>query len=267
MDLYDLLISGVRKSIEHLEAGDTILVPPVGPLVAVSGMVKRPAIYELKNETQLTDVLEMAGGVSVAAALGEIKVERIDAHEKRVILNVKLAPGAEPKALRAMVGPFQIQDGDRVSIAPILPYSDQTVYLQGHVYRPGTYAFKEGMKITDLIHSYQEVLPEPSNHAEIIRMQPPDFRPQTIEVDLASALAGDESIALQQFDTVWVFGRYEIDAPKVTIYGEVLRPGEYPMSGGMTAAALVRMAGGFRRGAYTEDADLASYEYEERFAS
>ena len=153
-----------------------------------------------------------------------------------------------------------MQDGDRVSIAPILPYSDKTVYLQGHVYRPGTYAFKEGMKITDLIHSYQEVLPEPSNHAEIIRMQPPDFRPQTIEVDLASALAGDETIALQQFDTVWIFGRYEIDAPKVTIYGEVLRPGEYPMSSGMTAAALVKMAGGFRRGAYTEVADLASYE-------
>ena len=262
MDLYDLLIRGVRKSIEHLEPGDTILVPPVGPLVAVSGMVKRPAIYELKSETQLTDVLDMAGGVSVAAALGEIKVERIDAHEKRVILNVKLTPGAEQKALRAMIGPFQVQDGDRVSIAPILPYSDQTVYLQGHVYRPGTYAFKEGMKITDLIHSYQEVLPEPSNHAEIIRMQPPDFRPQTIEVDLASALAGDESIALQQFDTVWIFGRYEIDAPKVTIYGEVLRPGEYPMSGGMTASALVKMAGGFRRGAYTDVADLASYEME-----
>ena len=260
MDLYDLLIRGVRKSIEHLEPGDSILVPPVGPLVAVSGMVKRPAIYELKGETQLTDVLEMAGGVSVAAALGEIKVERIDPHEKRVVLNVKLAPGAEQKSLRAMIGPFTVQDGDRVSIAPILPYSDKTVYLQGHVYRPGTYAFKEGMKITDLIHSYQEVLPEPSNHAEIIRMQPPDFRPQTIEVDLASALAGDESIPLQQFDTVWIFGRYEMDAPKVTIYGEVLRPGEYPMSIGMTAAGLVKMAGGFRRGAYTDVADLASYE-------
>jgi protein involved in polysaccharide export with SLBB domain len=260
MDLYDLLIRGMRKSIEHLEPGDTILVPPVGPLVAVSGMVKRPAIYELKNETQLSDVLEMAGGISVAAALGEIKVERIEAHEKRVILNVKLTPGAEEKAQRAMIGPFQVQDGDRVSVAPILPYSDKTVYLQGHVYRPGTYAFKEGMKIADLIHSYQEVLPEPSNHAEIIRMQPPDFRPQTIEVDLASALAGDETIPLQQFDTVWIFGRYEIDAPKVMIYGEVLRPAEYPMSSGMTAAALVKMAGGFRRGAFTETADLASYD-------
>ena len=51
-----------------------------------------------------------------------------------------------------------------------------------------------------------------------------------------------------------------MDAPKVTIYGEVLRPGEYPMSIGMTAAGLVKMAGGFRRGAYTDVADLASYE-------
>jgi len=262
MDLYDLLLNGVRKAIEHLEPGDTILVPPVGPLVAVSGMVRRPAVYELKGETQLSEVVQMAGGVSVAAALGEIKVERIEAHEKRVVLDAKLSAGADQKEQRAMIGPFAVQDGDRVSIAPILPYSDKTVYLQGHVYRPGSYAFKDGMTITDLIHSYQEVLPEPSNHAEIIRMQPPDFRPQTIEVDLASALAGDETVSLQQFDTVWVFGRYEIDPPKVRIYGDVLRPGEYPMSGGMTAAGLVKMAGGFRRSAYLQAADLASYKVE-----
>ncbi len=90
----------------------------------------------------------------------------------------------------------------------------------------------------------------------------PIFVPQTIEVDLASALAGDETVTLQQFDTVWIFGRYEIDPPKVRIYGDVLRPGEYPMSGGMTAGDLVRMAGGFRRSAYLQTADLASYKVE-----
>ncbi len=262
MDLYDLLLNGVRKAIEHLEPGDTIMVPPVGPLVAVSGMVRRPAVYELKGETQLSDLLAMAGGVSVAAALGEIKVERIEAHEKRVVLDAKLAAPADQKSQIALVQPFAVQDGDRVSVAPILPYSDKAVYLQGHVYRPGTYPFKVGMKITDVIHSYQEILPEPSNHAEVIRLEPPDFRPQTIEVDLASALAGDESVTLQQFDTIWVFGRYEVDPPKVRIYGDVLRPGEYPMSGGMTAGDLVRMAGGFRRSAYLQTADLASYKIE-----
>jgi protein involved in polysaccharide export with SLBB domain len=57
-----------------------------------------------------------------------------------------------------------------------------------------------------------------------------------------------------------VFGRYEIDAPMVSISGEVLRPGEYPMSKGMTVSALIKMAGGFSRSAYRAQADLASYE-------
>ena len=259
MDLYDLLLRGVRQGIEHLEPGDTILVPPVGPLVAVAGSVRRPAIYELLADTQLVDVLEMAGGVPVSASMDDIKVERIDAHAKRVMLNVKLPAGTGERPLRDMVGTFWVKDGDRVSVSPILPYSDSTIYLQGHVYRPGTFPYRDGMTVTDVLHSYQDVLPEPATHAEIIRLQPPDFHPVTIEFNLASALAGDASVTLQQFDTVRIFGRYEVDAPRVAIYGDVLRPGEYPMSAGMTAAALVKMAGGFRRSAFRDSASLASY--------
>jgi protein involved in polysaccharide export with SLBB domain len=262
MDLYDLLLRGVRQGIEHLEPGDTILVPPVGPLVAVSGSVRRPAIYELLADTQLADVLEMAGGVQVSASMDNIKVERIDAHQKRVLLNVKLPGGTNLLPLRDIVGSFWVKDGDRVAVSPILPYSDRIIYLQGHVYHPGSYAYRDGMQVTDLLHSYQDVLPEPATHAEIVRLQPPDFRPVTFEFNLASALAGDSSITLQQFDTVRVFGRYEIDAPKVSIFGDVLRPGEYPMSAGMTAAGLVKMAGGFKRSAYRDSASLASYVIE-----
>jgi len=259
MDIYDLLLRGVRQGIEHLEPGDTILVPPVGPLVAISGSVRRPAIYELLADTQLADVLEMAGGVSVSASMDSIKVERIEAYNKRVMLNVKLPGGNGQRTLRESVGSFWVKDGDRVSVAPILPYSDRTIYLQGHVYHPGSFAYRDGMQVTDLLHSYQDVLPEPATHAEIVRLQPPDFHPVTIEFNLAGALAGDATVTLQQFDTVRVFGRYEVDAPKVAIYGDVLRPGEYPMSAGMTASALVQMAGGFRRSAYRDSASLASY--------
>lgn len=262
MDLYDLLLRGVRQGIEHLEPGDTILVPTVGPLVAVTGGVRRPAIYELLADTQLADVLEMAGGVPVSASMDNIKVERIEAHDKRVMLNVKLPRGSGQTPLRDAVGSFWVKDGDRISVSPILPYSDRTVYLLGHVYRPGSYPYRDGMQVTDLLHSYQDVLPEPAIHAEIIRLQPPDFHPVTIEFNLASALAGDSGITLQQFDTVKIFGRYEADAPTVAVYGEVLRPGEYPMSAGMTASALVEMAGGFRRSAYRDSASLASYVVE-----
>jgi protein involved in polysaccharide export with SLBB domain len=262
MDLYDLLLRGVRQGIEHLEPGDTILVPPIGPLVAVSGSVRRPAIYELLADTQLVDVLEMAGGVPVSASMDNIKVERIEAHNKRVMLDVKLPGGSRELPLREAVGSFWVKDGDRVSVAPILPYSDRTIYLQGHVYHPGTFAYRDSMQLTDLLHSYQDVLPEPAIHGEIIRLQPPDFHPITIEFNLASALAGESTVPLQQFDTVRVFGRYEIDAPKVAVYGDVLRPGEYPMSAGMTAAGLVKMAGGFKRSAYRDSASLASYVVE-----
>ena len=84
----------------------------------------------------------------------------------------------------------------------------------------------------------------------------------TIEFDLAGALAGDETVSLQQFDTVRILAAIKADAPKVAVYGDVLRPGEYPMSAGMTAAALVKMAGGFKSSAYRDSASLASYMVE-----
>ena len=262
MDIYDLLLNGVRQSIEHLEPGDTILVPTAGPQVGVAGSVRRPAIYELKSKTdQLSDVIEMAGGVTVSSALGDVKVERVDPHEQRVTLKVPLQANKGGGPATADSG-FTVQDGDRVYVAAIDPYKNQTVYLEGHVYRPGSYPFVAGMKVADLVKSYRDVLPEPAAHAEIVRLQPPDYRPATISFDLLGALAGDDTITLQQFDTIRIFGRYEIDPPKVSIYGQVLRPGEYPLSTGMTAASLVKMAGGFNRSAYEETATLASYKVE-----
>jgi protein involved in polysaccharide export with SLBB domain len=115
------------------------------------------------------------------------------------------------------------------------------------------------MTINELLNSYQDVMPEPADHAELIRLQPPDFRPATTSFSLSDVLTGDDRIGLQPFDVVRVFSRYEIDPPGVSIYGEVLRPGKYPMAQGLTAAGLVQMAGGFRRSAFRDQADLASY--------
>ena len=73
------------------------------------------------------------------------------------------------------------------------------------------------------------------------------------------ALIGNDSFLLEPFDLIRIFGRYEIDPPSVSIEGEVLRPGTYPMSQGMTVAGLVSMAGGFTRSAYRDEAGLSSY--------
>ncbi|HYV74427.1 MAG TPA: SLBB domain-containing protein [Candidatus Binatia bacterium] len=259
VDLYDFLLHGVRSDGERLQAGDTILVPPAGVQVTVSGMVRRPAIYELRNETKLSEVLDLAGGLLVAAATREIKVERIEEHEHRISLSVSYPEGGTAEALAKAIQSFVVVDGDHISVAPILPYSERSVYVEGHVIRPGKFAYRDDMSLNDVIHSYQDLLPEPSDHAEIVRLRPPDYRPETLEFSLSEVLIGDDPIHLQPFDTIRIFGRYEVDAPRVTIQGEVLRPGQYPLPEGMTAAQLVRMAGGFTRAALLENADLTSY--------
>jgi protein involved in polysaccharide export with SLBB domain len=259
IDLYDFLLHGVQSE-DRLESGDTVAVPPAGPQVAVYGAVKRPAIYELKGETTLAAVLADAGGATVSAALGHIVIDRIDANSQRETLSLDLPADTEANSARAAIATFAVHDGDRVHVSAILPYSQRVVYMDGHVVRPGRKPYHDGMRLSDVLHSYQDLLPEPADRGEIVRLVPPDLHPETIEFNVSDVLIGNSNYPLQPFDTVRVLGRYEADAPKVTIGGEVLRPGDYALSHGMTAAQLVRMAGGFKRDALLTAADLTSYQ-------
>jgi protein involved in polysaccharide export with SLBB domain len=193
----------------------------------------------------------------VSASLKQISVERIEAHQSRIMVNLELPDNY--KQCAEGLASFRVQGGDRVFIRQVLPYTERAVYLDGHVFRPGKYPYQEGMTVADLLHSFRDVLPEPADHAEIVRLRTPDFRPETVSFNLPDVLAGNELVVLEPFDLIRIFGRYEIDPPRVSINGEVLRPGDYPMSQGMTLAALVQMAGGFKRSAYRKEADLTSY--------
>ena len=260
IDLYDFMLNGVKPGDDKLEGGDTLLVPPVGAQVAVFGAVKRPAIYELRNEKDLASVLEDAGGLTVAAALTHITIDRVQANQRREEATVPADTQEDPSAIRARLQTIKVQDGDRVRVSTVLPYSERAVYLMGHVARPGKIAYHDAMRLSDVLHSYQDLLPEPAAHGEIVRLIAPDLHPETIEFNVPDVLVGNASIVLQPFDTIRIFGRYELDSPKVSIRGEVLHPGVYPLFEGMTAAQLVRTAGGFKRDALMEKADLASYQ-------
>jgi protein involved in polysaccharide export with SLBB domain len=260
IDLYDFLLHGVRSAEDRLQGGDTLLVPPAGPQVAVYGAVKRPAIYELRNEKTLTAVLDNAGGLTVAAALGHITVDRIVANQRREEISLTSADSEDVNAATTAVAEFQVKDGDRVHVAAVLPYSERSVYLQGHVARPGKLAFRDGLRLSDVVRTYQDLLPEPAERGEIVRLVAPDLHPETISFNIPDVLIGNANLPLQPFDTIRVFGRYEQDAPTVSVQGEVLRPGTYPLFQGMTAAQLVLAAGGFKRDALLDTADLISYQ-------
>jgi protein involved in polysaccharide export with SLBB domain len=261
IDLYNFFLHGIHVGGAHFESNDTLLIPPAGPQVSITGAVRRPAVYELKaGEQSLASVLEDAGGLLPSASLNHVIVERIVPGRDREILTLEPKKAEISETLAERAKSFAVQDGDRVRIDPVLPYSERVVYLDGHVARPSRIAYHDGMRLSDALHSYRDMLPEPAARAEILRLVPPDMHAEAIAFDLPGVLIGNGDLPLQPFDTIRVHSRYEADAPRVTISGEVLHPGMYPLSEGMTAAQLVRMAGGFKRDAYIDQAELTSYE-------
>ena len=259
VDAYDLLLHGVRGNLERLENGDSLLIPPLGPVVRVDGMVRRPAMYELRGEKTLEDVLDLAGGILPAAALKHIEVQRLVAHEKRTMLSVDIEEVSDAEAIRAQLRSYSMQDGDEIHIFPIAPYNSAAVYLEGHVLRPGRYSYKPDMKLTDLVSSYSDLLPEPSvRYAEIIRLQAPDYHPVVETFDLATALNHPETAPkLDRLDTVRIFGRYDFEsAPEVLVTGEVRAPGRYRSSGQQHLRDALYQAGGLTPNAWLDSAQL-----------
>jgi len=256
VDLYDLLLHGVRSDLQRLENGDTILVPPVGPEVKVEGTVRRPAIYELHGEKTLAQVLQLAGGILPTAALRHIEVQRVEAHEKRTMLSLNIRSPKGSAEINRQFQSFAVHDGDIIRIFPIAPYNLDAVYLEGHVLRPGRYSYRPGMRLADLISSYSDLLPEPATHyAEIIRLNPPGYSPSVESFDLAAALAHPRTAPkLHPLDTVRIFSRFNFqNAPTVTVGGEVRDPGTYRASGVVRVRDAIYQAGGV-----APDADLNS---------
>src|SRR2546429_2732584 len=134
VDAYDLLLHGVRSDLQQLQSGDTLLVPPLGPLVTVEGMVRRPAVYELGGEKSLAEVLELAGGVLPSGTLRHVDVERVVAHESRTMLGLDVPENNNEASVNKALEDFKIQDADTIKISPIVAFADKTVYLDGHVF-------------------------------------------------------------------------------------------------------------------------------------
>lgn len=259
VDAYDLLLHGIRGDLQRVENGDSLMVPSMGPMVRVEGMVRRPAIYELRDEKTLLDVLDLAGGILPAAALRHIEVQRLIAHEKRMMLSVEISETSDSEAVREQMKGFAVADGDDIHIFPIAPYNTESIYLMGHVLRPGRYSYKPEMKLTDLVSSYADLLPEPSTHyAEIIRLEAPDYHPVVEAFDLGAALEHpDKAPKLKPLDTVHIFGRYDFEPdPEVFIMGEVRAPGSYHTSGRQHLRDAIYQAGDVTPDAWLDSAQL-----------
>ncbi len=148
-DFYDLLIKGDKSKDVRLQPGDVLYIPHVGPLVAIAGSVNTPAIYEMKDNSTLNDLIEVAGDLSTVADTSKVLIDRFVEHQSRKTLEFPY--DEQSRAL-------PVKDGDIVRIFSIVPRFEDTVTLRGNVANPGRYPWKPGMRVRDLIPNAQALL-------------------------------------------------------------------------------------------------------------
>ncbi len=152
MDLYDLLLRGDNSADARLQSGDVIFIPPIGRTAGIAGRVRRPAIYELKAEKTIGDLIAMAGGLAPDAYLQNVKVERILENRERTLIGVDLAQDQARNT--------ELRDGDIVKIYSSLEQLKGVVKLAGQVQRPGNYPWKPDMRLTHIIPSVSDLQPQ-----------------------------------------------------------------------------------------------------------
>ncbi|MBQ9419572.1 MAG: SLBB domain-containing protein [Synergistaceae bacterium] len=248
-DMYAMLMRGDKTQDARLQAGDVIYIPPVGPLVGIAGEVQKPGIYEINGATRVQDLLYIVGGMSARTFAGRIQYFRI-------------FKSAYVSAFEGALSDFEnseLHDGDIIRLFPIHNLA-ATARIEGTLLKPGTYAIVPGQtRVADLIQRAGGLKATASDTAEITRVTPSLEGPvnERFTINVAQALQGDpmHNLTLEDNDqiTVMIIPEWK-QQMRVTIAGEVKRPGVYAMFPGERLSDLLTRAGGFTSKAFLRGA-------------
>ena len=138
IDVYEYLIFGNAKKHIRLQSGDLIFVEKRHNLVTVDGAVKRPMIYELKNNETLDKAIMFANGLDVDADLKNITLDRI-------------VGGKVTRALVESIDELNNVSSIHKDVLNIRRFKFRNVSITGSVNNPGSYLMNEGETVYDLI--------------------------------------------------------------------------------------------------------------------
>ncbi|PJJ10921.1 protein involved in polysaccharide export with SLBB domain [Flavobacterium sp. 1] len=236
IDIYRFLVNGNQSDNVGLKDNDVIRIPAYTNRVTVEGEVKRPGIFEMKTGENFSNLLAFASGFNEFAYTASVNVLQKTGKEFKV---------ADIQA--SQYGSYQPLNGDVYRISKILNRFENRIIINGAVFRPDTYSFYQGMRISDLIRQ-AEGLKEDAylKRARIVRLKA-DLTYENVNVDLSKAMAGDlnADILLKKEDVITVYSILDFkEEYKVTIDGEVKNPEVYDYQDNLTLNDLIVAAGG-----------------------
>ncbi|MCS7254753.1 MAG: SLBB domain-containing protein [Armatimonadota bacterium] len=224
-------------------ATDEVLLPRQ---VVVRGAVRRPGIFERDEGMRISDLIFRAG-VLPQAYLKCAWLIREDADGKKRLITIDLEKAQQNDPAHNIF----LQDRDELLIYSIDDvFLPRIVKIIGQVRKPGEYARRENIRVTDLIIEAGGLTFDAyKKRAHLIRYLE-NGRTKLIEINLERALDGDpeHNLLLQDRDELRIYSLREQEPERqdqfVTISGAVQRPGIYPLTEGMSIKDLIYLAGG-----------------------
>ena len=248
IDIYSFLVKGDQSDNLGLKDNDVIRIPAYSQRVTLEGEVKRPGIFEMKKGETFSDLLTFASGFTDLAYTASVNVVQKTAKE----FKVKDITATE-------FNTYQPSSGDVFKVAKILNRFQNRITIEGAVFRPDTYSFETGMRIADLIKKADGLKEDAYNkRAKIVRLKD-DLTSEIVNVNLANALEGNQNanILLQREDVVTDYSILDfVEEYKITIYGQVNKPGTYEFYENLTLNDLLIQAGGLT-GAASKRVEIA----------
>ncbi|WP_343304431.1 SLBB domain-containing protein [Chitinophaga niabensis] len=246
-DLYDFLTNGDLTNNIVLQDQDIVKVNPYKTRVELEGEVKRPAIFEAKDNETLQDILNFAGGYTDNSYKDIIRASRVNSKEREV---VNIAADQVPS--------FKLRSGDKFHIDAILNRFTNRVSINGAVFHPGEYALENNMTVVDLIKKADGVKEEASLPRAVIFRLKEDFTPAGISFNVQDVLSGKQTLALQREDSVVIYSKLDLrEDYKVKISGQVNAPGYFNYVDSLHLEDLILMAGGLKDAASLQRVEVS----------
>lgn len=249
LDVYEYIMKGQIQDDIRLQDGDVVIVPTYDELVKITGKVKRPMFYEMKNGESAATLLKYAGGFASDAYKKSIRVLRKDGKE----FSVKTVNDIDYSA-------FKLLDGDVISVDSILNRFNNRLEVKGAVYHPGVFELSGSLNtVRQLVEKADGLLGDAFTGRAVLYRERENLTKEVLPVDIQGILNGTSpDIALQKNDILYIPSIHDLqDMGKVTISGEVNKPGSYTYADHMSLEDLVITAGGLKESASLVRVDVS----------
>ena len=259
VDIYDYILNGKMTGNIRLAEGDVIVVGPYDCLVSISGKVKRPMYYEMKQTESLASLMKYSGGFTGDAYKKSVRVVRKSGTQYSVF-NVG----------EFDMSSFRMSDEDSVSVDSILPRYSNMVEVRGAVFRPGMYQMGgEVETVRTLIQQAEGVTEDAFTAHAVMHRLKPDRTLEVIQVDVDGIMNGRVAdIPLKNEDVLYIPSKKELQEDlTLTIHGEVMYPGIYKYADNETLEDLVLQAGGLKETASLMKVDVARRIVDQRLTT